>query len=83
MAERAAALARRLGVGLVVVHEGGYNVSTLPALDRAIVGGLGGFEPADEGPDLFVPEDAPVPAEWEERLREIIATQSGFWKALS
>ena len=30
MAERAAALAKRLGIGLVLVHEGGYNVSTLP-----------------------------------------------------
>ena len=39
MAERAAALAKRLGIGLVLVHEGGYNVSTLPALDRAILGG--------------------------------------------
>jgi acetoin utilization deacetylase AcuC-like enzyme len=83
MAERSAALARKLGVGLVVVHEGGYNVSTLPALDRAIVGGLGGFEPADGGPDLFVPKDAAAPAEWDERLREIVARQSEFWKVIS
>lgn len=82
MAERVAALARGLGIGLVVIHEGGYNVSTLPALDRAIVGGLGGFEPQGSEPDLFVPEDAEAPAGWSERLAEIVARQAEFWEDL-
>ena len=82
MAERAAALARKLGIGLVLVHEGGYNISTLPALDRSIIGGLGGFEPGEE-PDLFVPEDAPAPADWPDRLDEVLAVQREFWKGLS
>jgi acetoin utilization deacetylase AcuC-like enzyme len=72
VAERAAALARRLGVGLVLVHEGGYNVTTLPAIDRAIVGGLGGFAVGLE--DIYVPE-APAPAEWPQRLRDVLAVQ--------
>jgi acetoin utilization deacetylase AcuC-like enzyme len=80
MAERAAAVARRLGIGLVLVHEGGYNVSTLAALDRAILAGLGGFDVDCE--DLFVPEDAPVPDGWEQRLREILEMQRRHWPEL-
>jgi acetoin utilization deacetylase AcuC-like enzyme len=80
MASRAAELARTLEIGLVVVHEGGYNVSTLPALDRSIVAGLGGFE-IDE-PDIFVPPDAPAPDGWAGRLREVVDTQRKFWEVL-
>jgi acetoin utilization deacetylase AcuC-like enzyme len=80
MARRAADLTRRLEIGLVLVHEGGYNVSTLPTLDRSIVSGLGGFEVAE--PDIFVPEDAPAPGAWPERLREVIDAQRPFWEAL-
>jgi acetoin utilization deacetylase AcuC-like enzyme len=80
MAERAAALARRLKIGLVVVHEGGYNISTLPTLERSIVAGLGGFDPNEA--DIFVPEDAARPAEFDERLRDVIAAQRQFWKEL-
>ncbi|HEY5143717.1 MAG TPA: histone deacetylase [Solirubrobacteraceae bacterium] len=73
MAERAARLARRLGVGLVVVHEGGYNVSTLPAIDRAIVAGLGGFDvPVD---DVFVPAEARAADAWPDRLRAVLDVQ--------
>jgi acetoin utilization deacetylase AcuC-like enzyme len=79
-AERAAGLARRLGIGLVVVHEGGYNVSTLPALDRSIVAGLGGFDVEEE--DIFVPDDAAPPDGWDERLREVIDAQRPYWEAL-
>jgi len=80
MAARAAALARRLGIGLVVVHEGGYNVTTLPAIDRAIVAGLGGFDvPLD---DLYVPADAAPPADWPERLREIVEVQRAHHSVL-
>ena len=81
LAQRVAALARRLEIGLVVVHEGGYNVSTLPGLDRSIVAGLGGFE--IEESDIFVPPDASAPGEWPARLREVIDTQRGFWEVLA
>jgi acetoin utilization deacetylase AcuC-like enzyme len=76
MAERSAAMARDLGVGLVVIHEGGYNVSTLPQLDHAILGGLGGF-PTDLH-DVFA-DDAPPVAEWPERLAEILDAQRPHW----
>jgi acetoin utilization deacetylase AcuC-like enzyme len=77
MADRVAALARRLAVGLVLVHEGGYNPSTLPRIDRAIIAGLGGFEVPED--DLFVPPDAPVPGDWDGRLREVVEAQRRHW----
>lgn len=80
MAERAAELSRRLGIGLVVIHEGGYNVSTLPALDRSIVAGLGGFDVTEADP--FVPEDAPEPGDWRERIDTVLATHSSRWQSL-
>jgi acetoin utilization deacetylase AcuC-like enzyme len=76
MAERAAAMAREMSVGLVVIHEGGYNVSTLPQLDHAILGGLGGFD--TDLDDIFA-ADAPPVAEWPARLAEIIAVQQPHW----
>jgi acetoin utilization deacetylase AcuC-like enzyme len=80
MASRAEQLARRLGAGLVVVHEGGYNVSTLPMLDRAIVAGLGGFDVVEE--DIFAPEDAGRPAGFDQRLHEALDVQRPFWGAM-
>ena len=80
MATRAAELARRLGIGLVAVHEGGYNISTLPAIDRAILAGLGGLD-VDES-DLFVPPDAPRPEGWPARLAEIVETQRALHSAI-
>ena len=80
MAARVAELSRRLGIGLVLIHEGGYNVSTLPALDRSIVAGLGGFDVEEEDP--FVPEDAGAPDAWCERLEAVLATHSPRWQAL-
>ncbi len=80
MAERAAGLARRIGCGLVVVHEGGYNVSTLAQIDRAILGGLGGHPTDDDDP--FVPADAPVPEGWSDRLAAVRAAQRPFWPGL-
>jgi acetoin utilization deacetylase AcuC-like enzyme len=80
MASRAAQLTRRLEIGLVVVHEGGYNVSTLPSLDRSIVAGLGGFE-VDE-PEIFVPDDASAPELWQQRLRDVLDLQRPFWEVL-
>jgi acetoin utilization deacetylase AcuC-like enzyme len=77
MAARAAELARRLGIGIVAVHEGGYNISTLAAIDRAIVAGLGAL-PVDVD-DVFVPSDAAPPAEWESRLEDIVSAQRAHW----
>jgi acetoin utilization deacetylase AcuC-like enzyme len=80
MAQRVAALGRRLGIGVVLVHEGGYNPSTLPAIDRAILAGLGGFEvPLD---DIFVPPGAPAPDGWDERLRAVLEAQRRHWPDL-
>lgn len=80
MAARAAALARRLEIGVVAVHEGGYNVSTLPAIDRAIVAGLGDLTVDEE--DIFVEEDHPAPPEWPDRLAAILAAQRPHWGEL-
>jgi acetoin utilization deacetylase AcuC-like enzyme len=80
MASRVRGLAAGLSAGLVVVHEGGYNVSTLPMLDRSIVAGLGGFAVADD--DIFVPEDAAPPAAFDRRLSEVLEIQRRFWAAV-
>ena len=76
MAERLSRLASDLGIGLVVLHEGGYNVSTLPQLDHAILGGLGGFEaPTD---DIFA-EGAPPAEGWPERLSAVRERVARYW----
>jgi acetoin utilization deacetylase AcuC-like enzyme len=77
MAQRAASLARDLRIGLVLVHEGGYNVSTLPQLVRSILGGLGDFQTDEQDP--FVPSDAPEPTEFKERLDDVLRIQRRFW----
>jgi acetoin utilization deacetylase AcuC-like enzyme len=81
MAARAAAFARGLGIGLVLVHEGGYNVSTLPQLVCSILGGLGDLPSDDDDP--FVPPRAPVPAQWAERLQQVLEIQSVHWPECS
>ena len=80
MAARMAGFARSRGIGLTVLHEGGYNVSTLPQLDHAILGGLGGFE--TDLTDVFA-EDAPPVPEWPERLAEIKRAQAPHWSILA
>lgn len=80
MAARVAELAGRLGIGLVLIHEGGYNVSTLPAVDRAILGGLGGHDVPLE--DIFVPVDATSPSEWPMRLQAVLERQRPYWPDL-
>lgn len=76
MAERVARFTRARGIGLTVIHEGGYNVSTLPQLDHAILGGLGGFETDVE--DIFA-ADVPAAEGWGDRLAEIRAVQEPHW----
>lgn len=79
MAVRAAEFAARNKIGLVALHEGGYNLATLPRLDHAIVAGFGDF-----GIDLSDPIDGmTVPAvEWPERLEEIKKVQRKYWPGL-
>jgi acetoin utilization deacetylase AcuC-like enzyme len=80
MAQRVRALAGDLGIGLVVVHEGGYNVARLPQLVMSILGGLGDFQTDDD--DVFVPDDAPAPAGWDARLEEVLKVQRRYWPDL-
>jgi acetoin utilization deacetylase AcuC-like enzyme len=79
MARRMAAQAQRLGIGLVVCHEGGYNVSTLPQLDHAILAGLGGFDADLE--DVFADGAPPAPG-WPERLAEIRSSLAAYWPGI-
>jgi len=76
LARAASAFAVRKGIGLVALHEGGYNPETLPLLDHAIYAGLGGFTPDLAG-------DTPAPEigdnGWEERLGQIRRAQSIYW----
>lgn len=69
MAGMTASLADSLDVGLVAVHEGGYNPATLPAIDRAI---LGAFDDPVGETGNWQEETAAVPGpdpeEWAERL---------------
>jgi len=76
LAEACAHFASQKGIGLVALHEGGYNPETLPLLDHAIYAGLGGFTPDLTG-------DTPTPdtpeTGWEERLAQIRRVQSRYW----
>jgi acetoin utilization deacetylase AcuC-like enzyme len=82
LATRAAGLAAGLGIGLVAVHEGGYNPETLPVLDHAVLAGFGGFRT-----DLTDPwghhraagAGGDSVAEWNPRLDQIITVQRDYW----
>ncbi len=76
LAERAAAFAEDRGIGLVALHEGGYNLATLPQLDHAILAGMGDF-----ATDLNDPwaELGAGEAGWPERLEEIERAQRPYW----
>lgn len=80
LASRLSSIATTLGAPVVALHEGGYNLATLPRLDEAILSGLAegsGEDPeGTEGPDPTVGEPAP---DWEERAREILDVQGRFW----
>jgi acetoin utilization deacetylase AcuC-like enzyme len=76
LAERAANFAADRGIGLVALHEGGYNLATLPQLDHAILSGFGDFPT-----DLSDPysEIGALDVGWPERLEEIKAAQRPYW----
>ncbi|MGK2932776.1 MAG: histone deacetylase family protein [Solirubrobacterales bacterium] len=76
LARRTAAFAADRGIGLVALHEGGYNLATLPQLDHAILAGLGDF-----ATDLSDPwaELRARDVGWPERLEEIKRAQRKYW----
>ncbi len=76
LAGRAANFAADRGIGLVALHEGGYNLATLPKLDHAILAGLGDFTT-----DLRDPyaELGALDVGWPERLEEIKRAQRPYW----
>jgi acetoin utilization deacetylase AcuC-like enzyme len=84
LASRAAEFAAAAGIGLVALHEGGYNPDTLPTLDHTILAGFGGFpgvvfdpwsrEGVSGAAGLHHPE-------WAERRAGILAAQNPFWGA--
>ena len=75
LARRSAEFSGRHGIGLVALHEGGYNLDTLPRLDHAILAGLGNF-----ATDLAEPEEIPrLDTDWQTRLEEITRTLSKYW----
>ena len=79
MAEKTAEFARRKGIGLVALHEGGYNLETLPQLDHAVIAGFGGFDTDVSDPYSAV---GPTDTGWPERLQEIKAAQQPYWPCL-
>jgi acetoin utilization deacetylase AcuC-like enzyme len=78
MARHLATTARGLNIGLVAVHEGGYNIATLPHLDAAILAGFGERPlPISDDPIASSPGD-----EFITRLREIRRAAGTHWSEL-
>ncbi|MGB0119822.1 MAG: histone deacetylase [Solirubrobacterales bacterium] len=65
------------GIGMVALHEGGYNLDTLPQLDHAILGGFGNFE--TDLADRNAPAGS-IDTGWDERLEEIRRAQIPYWR---
>ncbi len=82
LALRTAEFADDRGIGLVAVHEGGYNPETLPALDHSILAGFAGIPTALSDPwagdTVSGIEDADHSG-WAERLSHIQQCQRPFW----
>jgi len=79
MAERVRAMARRhCGGRHVLALEGGYNQHTLPWLVAGIVAAMGDL-PFDRE-DTFAPPVAVLPPAHDERLRQVAATLSPYWR---
>jgi acetoin utilization deacetylase AcuC-like enzyme len=82
LALKTAGFAADRGIGLVAVHEGGYNPETLPALDHAILAGFANSPAVPSEPSVrgAVPEPggADDPG-WAERLGHIEQCLRPFW----
>ena len=80
MAARAAEFAAARDIGLVAVHEGGYNPETLPALDESILAGFAGT--VGPRPDPWVagtdPHEGRSHEGWAERLGHVLEVQRAF-----
>ena len=77
LAKMTADFAARNGIGMVALHEGGYNLDTLPLLDHAILSGFGDFE--TDLTDPYAPEGS-ADNGWPERLEEIKRAQKAYWR---
>ncbi len=81
LAARTAKFASDRGVGLVAVHEGGYNPETLPVIDHAILAGFAGFQVGLGDPwagERAGGHTAAAHEDWAERLGHIEEVQRAF-----
>jgi len=78
LAARTADFAAARGIGIVAVHEGGYNPETLPLLDYAILAGFAGFPAAASDP-WAREADAGDHEGWTERIEHIEEIQRQHW----
>jgi len=75
MAGATATLADSLGIGVVAVHEGGYNPQTLPSIDLAILRALDDpSAPPGEAREEIPGIPEPADEDWAERLAAMEAT---------
>jgi len=82
MAAKTAAFAAARGIGLVAVHEGGYNPETLPTLDHSILAGFAGFSSVLLDPwarDTVSGAGGAAHEGWAERREQIEESQRTFW----
>jgi acetoin utilization deacetylase AcuC-like enzyme len=83
LASRTAGLAADRGIGLVALHEGGYNPATLPGLDHAILAGFGAF-PSElfdrySPPETVTGRRSGLTDGWSERLGQVLDVQRKYW----
>jgi acetoin utilization deacetylase AcuC-like enzyme len=80
MASRLAGFAAGRGIGVAALHEGGYNLETLPLLDRAVLAGLGGYRVDLEDPWAErAGSQVGLDTGWQERLDEILTAIRPWW----
>ena len=81
LASRFSGFAGELEVPLVALHEGGYNLETLPRLDQAILDGLAATP--EDGPEVSGypgPAGGSIDGDWGERAEQVVAVQGRYWK---
>jgi acetoin utilization deacetylase AcuC-like enzyme len=81
LARRVADFSEDRGIGLVAVHEGGYNPETLPALDGAILAGFANSPTVPSDPWAQQGESEPGGADpaWVERMNHIERCLRPLW----